>query len=242
MKTIKLSLCILFLIGGSLSSFAQKKSISGKGHIISQERSLASYSSIHVDRGIDLFLGEEGIQQVKVSAQQNLMDIVKTWVSNNTLYISLDKDWTVKNGDIKVFIPISHLRQLKKLSASGGSDVVSKHLIKNDSFTLLASGGTDIQLALEVNKLDCKSDGGSDIVLSGMAQSMEVHSSGGSDLDAQELRCKICYIYASGGADANIQASQEIHGSVSGAADVNYSGNPAIVDVSVSGSADLRKN
>ncbi|MEO1654951.1 MAG: head GIN domain-containing protein, partial [Bacteroidota bacterium] len=202
---------------------------------------LSGYSAIDVNRGINLFLGEEGIQNIKVSAQQNLLDIVQIWVSGSTLHISLKKEWIVKNSEINVFIPISHLKQLNKLSASGGSDVMTKHMIKNEAFALHASGGTDVHLALEVNQLECKNNGGSDVTLSGRARSMEVHSSGGSDLNARELRSEICYIYASGGSDSEIQASKEIHGSLSGAADVNYSGNPAVVDVSVSGSADLKK-
>ncbi len=143
---------------------------------------------------------------------------------------------TMSGGsDLKMALISDHLEG----SFSGGSDADLTGDIKN--LNVSASGGSDFRTRdLQTASMILDIAGGSDAKLSGKTIQFEATASGGSDIKAADLTIKSCKIRVTGGSDAYIHVSDELDLTASGGSDVTYSGNPRIVQQSVTGASDIR--
>jgi hypothetical protein len=206
-----------------------------------QRRPLEGFDAIEVGGGIDLDVRLARDFVVEVATTGDPAAIV-TELRNRTLVIrrrgSLGRffDWDGDRASVRVT-----LRELKSLSASGGSDVRTMGTFASDDFKVVASGGSDITIDVAAGALDATSSGGSDLRLRGTARSARVHASGGSDVDATELTADEADVQSSGGSDLMIAVRNRIAGNASGGSDIVYSGQPQTVDVDASGGSDVRR-
>jgi Protein of unknown function (DUF2807). len=227
----KFSFCFLFLLTTTTAS-AQW----GNDDRIEEDRKVGNFDAVSVGYGIDVHLDQSNQTSVSVKAKKETMKHIITEVKNGTLIIKID-NWKkrIKGGmDITIHVP-----NLDKISASGGSDVYGKGNWKMDDLVINLSGGSDLEMELVANKLECNASGGSDIDLKGSADKIKINCSGGSDIEARKFIVKHCTVNASGGSDVEVYASESINASASGASDITYKGNPSEVKVHSSGSSDI---
>lgn len=207
-----------------------------------QERSVSSFSFIKLSDGIDLYLRQGTPGKLIVKAEENRIDNIQTEVEGNTLVVKLEKRpsgrWSWNRAGARVYVTVDDLRGIK---ASGGSDVFSE-MLNLKALRVDASGGSDLELKLDVDELQLELSGGSDTGLEGTARMMEVQSSGGSDLDARDFRVVDCTVDSSGGSDVHIFVTGKLEIEASGASDVSYRGNPKELRQKTSGGADVRGN
>jgi len=192
----------------------------------SQTRDVGNFSSISVQSGIDLHLTQDKAQSVKIVANDNVIDRIITKVEGRTLKIYLQKNYVKgriweKTTPMHVYVSID---ELDRIYASGGSDVESTGVWKSDELHIIGSGGSDIELEIEVDNLEVECSGGSDVDIDGLAANLELNCSGGSDFNGRQLKTKKSIVRSSGGADAYIYVTDELRVRASGASDVRYSG------------------
>lgn len=233
MKTItSLIFSILLLLSSGFGSFGTEKT---------EVRNLSGFSSINVSTGIDLFITMGNVESVKVVADDDIIDQLKTEVEDGTLKIYMKSrslfSWNW-NKVRKVYV---QLKTLEKLDASSGSDVVSENTLRGSKIAISTSSGSDVKLDLVYDEIKIDSSSGSDAELSGECNLLEAHSSSGSDIDAADLESKVCHASASSGADAVVNASDEIHADASSGADIRYIGNPANKDLNESSGGDVTR-
>ena len=144
--------------------------------------------------------------------------------------------WGGDPGAVHVTLPT-----LVSLTASGGSDVSTEGTFTSDTLKLVASGGSDLVIAVSATTLEATASGGSDMRVTGTARSASVRSSGGSDLDASGLTAAEADVQSSGGSDLSIAVRDKLVGNASGGSDIAYSGQPTVVDVNTSGGADIHR-
>ena len=163
---------------------------------------------------------------------------------NGVLKIHYDYDKGIKmnwnDGKMKLKAYVSY-KELDRLVASGGSDVVLEGSLKANKFELGVSGGGDFKGKMDVNDLVAKVSGGSDVTIGGSARSLEVRVSGGSDFDGFELTVVNCNAEASGGSDISITATGELTVESSGGSDVHYKGSAVIRNMKSSGGGSVKK-
>ena len=233
MKIFKHLLATLTIVLLTTSLQAQKWDKDGKTS--KEDRTVNSFTKVSLSGGIDLTIEQGNSKTISVEASENAIDNLVTEVKNGTLKIYFDKNMRrVKKAH--VFISVNNL---EKISASGGSDIESKGKLKFDKFAIHSSGGSDIELELEVKHLDCHTSGGSDVDLDGSAETLDLHASGGSDFNGFNFKVKEAIVSASGGSDSNVYASESIEVSASGASDVNFKGDPTKTKLKSSGSSDI---
>jgi hypothetical protein len=205
-----------------------------------QERNVSDFDAIQVSDGIDLFLKQGNSVSLEVKANESVINDIETRVEGNRLIIEMKnknyRNWGRNRKEVYIV-----LKDLKKISASGGSDIVSETL-KLNNFSISTSGGSDMTLELEVQELSIAMSGGSDLNLKGSATKLDIRASGGSDLSARNLKVGDCKIVTSGGSDASIYVTGDLSMTASGASDINYSGSPNVVSSRSSGGADINKN
>ena len=224
MKTIKLFSITLFSALLFLSSIVQAAQ-SGNNK---QTRTVSEFHGISVSSGIDLYLTQKNIPEVRVEADEEAMENLITEVEGGILKIYMkEKSWLQFNwnhASCKVYVSF---KTLDKLEASAGSDVASQSVLNLDKLDLDASSGADVKLELNASEVNAGSSSGSDIVLKGKAISFQVDASSGSDINAADFQTKKCNASVSSGSDIQVYVTEQLDAHASSGGDIEYSGNPA---------------
>lgn len=124
---------------------------------------------------------------------------------------------------------------------SGGGDVKIKSTGNTSEAKIDISGGGNLTLDLDADKLKCQLSGGGDAALSGHAGDVNISLNGGGDLNARNLQSGKLDFQVSGGSDIHVSVSGELTGQISGGGNVYYTGNPAKVTVDTRGGSMVRK-
>lgn len=205
---------------------------------------LKNFHAVQVSGGIDLYLTQSAEEAVAVSASSNeYRDKIITEVVDGVLKIYYEKNsgwnWGSNSGNKKLKAYVS-VKNIDKISASGGSDVAFESVIKSDKLSISLSGGSDLKGEIVCDNLSLTASGGSDADIKGRATEARISASGGSDVNGYGLITDICKVISSGGSDVNITVNKEMNADASGGSDIRYKGN-ATARTSKSGSSDIRK-
>lgn len=237
MKTNSRVLLISFLLFNIFTyQVLHAQFIKGDGNVTESNRTVSGIMSVEVEDGIDLYISQGNSESLKIEADQNLHQYIKTEMDGDNLRIYLSKI-VRKAKKLSVYLTI---KQLKGIGVSGGSDLYTKTTLKANALSVICSGGSDAKIEVEVNELKFKASGGSDGYIKGTAKSLLAKASGGSDIHASNLAAGDCEIEVTGGSDAKINVSGKLDVRASGGSDVSYTGRPTQVNSNASGGSDLR--
>ena len=235
MKTFKNLVALLFVSIVAISSTA----VAGNSDE-TEIRKVKDFDAIKVSAGIDLYLTMGDVEEVKIVANDDVIDEIVTEVNDGTLRIYMKKsnwfNWK-RNSPRKAYVTV---KELNALSASAGSDVKTENTLKGEVLKIKASSGSDIEMDLFYKNVWLDTSSGSDARLSGRVKTFEAEASSGSDIKAQNLESKICKARASSGSDITINVSDELYAKASSGADIRYSGNPSLKDTEESSGGDVR--
>lgn len=234
MKTLKK---VLFLLMIAITSYGTV--IAGNSDE-TQMRKVNGFNAIKVSTGIDLYLTMGSTEEVKVVADDDIIDDLITEVENGTLKIYMKRrnwfNWGNGNETKKVYVTVN---ELIELSASSGSDVESTNTLEGESLDVSCSSGSDLKIEVHYKNLSVDTSSGSDSKIRGKVKTLRVDASSGSDIKAGDLESAICYANASSGSDITVSVSSELYANASSGSDINYHGNPGIRDIDESSGGDV---
>ena len=210
----------------------------GKGEIASEPRRLEVFSNIVIEGTYEISMGQTDHHQVVVSAEENLLEYIKTEVKGNTLYIK--NRYRIKSREgIKVHIDY---RELSSLVVSGAASVYNEAPIAGDHLKIVMSGAGAIELSLELESLDLSLSGAGAVDLKGSVGKQTIKMSGAGGLDAYNLHSRYCKINISGVGGAKIFVTETLDATISGIGGIDYSGNPANVVTNISGIGKIQRD
>lgn len=208
-----------------------------------ENRNVRDFDAIKVSAGINLYISLGNNESVKVVADDDIIDKLKTEVRGGTLHVYMkDNNWLDNifnwghSHSSKVYVTA---RELKSIDASSGSDVKSENTLKGDVLKVEVSSGSDVNLDVVYKEISLSSSSGSDARLTGKAKYFTANSSSGSDINARNLQAQICKVSVSSGADASVTATGELKANASSGGDIVYYGNPEVVDINESSGGDV---
>lgn len=205
-------------------------------------RSAKEYHAIEISAGIDLYLLQGTEEGVTVSGATNeYRDKIQVEVVKGVLKIYYEKQnsWGMNWGNKKLKAYVS-VKNLDKLTASGGSDVILENELNIPELSLNISGGADFKGKLITKELFLTAHGGSDAYLSGKTEKINIKASGGSDIHGYEMIANYCQVETRGGSDVRITVNNQITGQVTGGSDIYYKG-AANSSVTKSGGGSIKK-
>ena len=177
----------------------------GSGIIESETRTLDDFQNIDIAGVIKVNISFGTTQSVTVTADDNIINKVNTEVTQNTLFIDLDKgDYHDITVIINVVIP-----QLNKLTNSG---VTTSTVSNFDNIDIL-----------EVNN-----SGVGSLDLDGSARKLILHSSGVGTLNGFSFVVDTCQINHSGVGNVRITVNDLLSGTLSGVGNIYCKGDPKI--------------
>lgn len=198
-------------------SFGNLTGVQGSGNAKSEKRNVSGFKEIEAGGAITLEIDAQKDFSVEVEADDNLLSLIKTEVSGDTLKISTEDKISSKT---KIIVKIS-LPELTSLDISGASGAVVSN-VKTGSLKLEASGASKIKI-------------------SGEANSLESDASGASGIDAEGLRIEDADVVASGASNTTVSAVNDLKADASGASTIYYTGEPKNIEPKSSGVSSIKK-
>src|SRR6476620_2621321 len=112
----KISLAIIVIV--SLFTFSCRK-VTGDGPVVSETRGVSAFNGIDARVSASVYYTQSPVVKVEVSAQQNILNVLETYVSNNKLVVKYKDGVHVNSHDaIRVEKSAPDLNSLR-LSGSG---------------------------------------------------------------------------------------------------------------------------
>ena len=204
-------------------------------------RQLKNFNAIKVSAGIDLYITMGETEEVKIVADDDIIDDIITEVKDGKLIIYMKSNnwfnWGTR-GTRKAYVTV---KELIAISASSGSDVRSENTLKGESLKVKTSSGSDVEIDIFYKNFLLDTSSGSDAKVSGKVKTFKAEASSGSDIKAQNLESTICKVRASSGSDITVKVSGELYAKASSGADIRYYGNPEIRDINESSGGDVKQ-
>ncbi len=242
MKKFNVLLIVLFCGITSLQAqFFGSTKINGNGKISHETRNTKMYESIELIGSLDVELvkGIEGV--IKVEAEENLQEYIKTQVSNSRLIIKVKKGYDVRPSLSKRIVVTVPFEDISEVILNGSGDIESTDIIKTKHFSAVLAGSGDINLNIQSHHLNVNLAGSGDLKLIGRTDQFEASLAGSGDISSYELTTRSALISVVGAGDIQLYVSENLDASIAGSGDIDYKGNPLNVVKSIVGSGDISK-
>ena len=226
----------------SLSASAQQSTVVNDPD--AKARTLnASFSSISVTDGIDLYLSEGQEESLAVScSDEKYAEHFKTVVENGVLKIYYDNN-AINYSDnnrrkLKAYVSF---KTLEKLTGSGGADVKIPVGITVSDLQLKFTSGANLNGSIKANALIIEQNSGSEVSLSGSAEKITVDVSSGAIFKGFDLAVDYCDAKASSGGAVRIAVQKELTAKAHSGGGIHYKGAAVIRDINISSGGIVKK-
>ncbi len=115
--------------------------MSGNGNVIEENRDISGFTGVLVSSGIDVYLSEGSDFEVKVEADENLMEAIVTELKGDLLVVKTYRYGIRHARSKKVFVT---LPELEKLKISSAGDCVGQTLFNCKDLDLGISSAGDL--------------------------------------------------------------------------------------------------
>jgi hypothetical protein len=191
--------------------------IKGSGSVTSETRTVTGFTSVSLVGSADVDVKFGDTESVVVSADDNIVPLIETKVENNQLIIGSKPGVRYSTTNPVIVTLTMKSMDSAVLSGSGNFTV---HDISADSL-----------------KLDLTGSG--NLTVNGTANSVAIMLSGSGNVTCDGLQAKDASVTITGSGNVSVYASSSLDAVVSGSGNIKYSGNPASVNKSVTGSGTI---
>lgn len=196
-------------------NFSFKRGLKGSGNVITEKRDLAGFTSVRVSGVFDVDIRSQDDFSVAVEADDNLIPIIRTEVTDGVLRI-----WS--DGSIR-----TREKTIIRISAPNIERVVS-------------SGVTKVNVVgLNNSDFEIDTSGASKVSATGETGELKIRVSGAGKIAAEQLSAKNASVSASGACKISVNVSDELAAKASGASTIRYAGSPKNVVEKRSGASKI---
>lgn len=214
---MKSKIILILLIAASLFSGCSVWGVRGNGKIKNQKRDVAEFSRIEAGGAFSIRVVVGKPVSLKISAEENLLPLIKTSVSGKTLHIGSKKNLSPRK---EIILEIT-TPTLRSIDVSGANNVHVKNI--------------------DTEEFDVELSGAGNIDLDGIVDKLSAELSGAGNIDARYLKANEVYISVSGAASADVFAKRYLDASVSGVGSIDYYGDPEKTKTNVSGVGSITR-
>lgn len=157
------------------------KNIKGSGHIVTKTLPAPDFDAIDASRAVKVVVSA-GASDIRIEADDNLIDLVVAETRGKTLEVTLDKKASnIQNADITVTIPANG-GKIRSLKASSASKITSDATLRADRFTIEASSAAKHKHGLDAASCSIDASSASKISAEVKAATCTVNASSASKI------------------------------------------------------------
>jgi Putative auto-transporter adhesin, head GIN domain len=247
-------IALAVLIGLSVSGCYTIGFVHGSGAIVEKEYDYQDFTGVEVSSSFDVEVSQSNSYKVVVSTHENIIDYLDVVITGDTLKVRL-KPGSYTNTDLKATVTMP---ELNRLALSGASRGNVKGFRSTGDFELDVSGASQLEIDMEAGQTNVEISGASRVTgqlkarntqfevsgasrceLNGSAEDTVLKVSGASQTLLVDFPVQNADLSVSGASRAKIFTDGVLNVNVSGASSVEYSGNPELSNVSVTGASKL---
>lgn len=204
------------------------KKVEGNGIVKTEYRKLSdNITAVEVSNGLEVIVDQDQNAAMKIEADNNLHEHIKTEIENGTLKIYSDVN--IRNAKAKtVYIKVPNISAVE---TSSGASISSSKELSGKNIRLSASSGSEMKLTLNYATVSCSSSSGSDIILRGKAEKLTTDSSSGSSIDAEDLTVNNAIAESSSGSSIELRATEALTAKASSGGSITYAGEPKTIKI-----------
>jgi len=189
----------------------KKTQIIGSGITKRVTRKLKKFTSLNLEGAYAIFIKIGKKQKITLVADDNIIPIIKTKISDKSLSISLD-DCISEENTVKIFVSTPSLNKLN----IAGSLYAEVKGVKNKIFKLNSAGSSAIDLIGKTDKL-------------------KISLAGSSVINSKNLKAKFVSVDIAGSGLVDLFSSKSLKVNINGSGDITYSGNPRTINKIING-------
>ena len=216
MKTKKLMALVVIAISAFVSC-DDDDTFGGSGNLISEERTIESFTKIESSGVFEINITQDPVQKVVVTADDNIVGNVKTTVSNGTLRVYL-KDGNYKNINTSLDISVNQLTK-----------------VLNEGSGFIEANGFTNNLLVEI-----ENSGSGSIFYEGSTNELQIENEGSGEVDCMDLISNSARVDIEGSGDCYINVENQLKGKIEGSGSIYYQGSP-VVEMDIEGSGKVVK-
>jgi len=213
--------------------------IDGNGQRQNETRDVAPFSRIKSDSVLDVQVAQGESQSVTVSIDSNLLHLVDTRVSGDTLYIDLHDqvDRTVDGPHVRITMP-----ELRAAKLAGSGSMTLAFDEPASPLDLYLSGSGSLRFSGTTAALGANLSGSGDMRLDGTTSDVEASLSGSGSIRGQQLTTTSASIDLSGSGDISATVQDSVKVSLSGSGHIDLYGGASIDDYRNTGSGEIAQH
>jgi hypothetical protein len=220
----------LFALLAFLISGCNLTVVRGAGSVVSETRPASNFTEVELVGAGDVILTQGSEEGLRVEAEENLMQYLRTEVRGHTLYLGLNDDQVnillVPTRPIKYYVSLKTIEGLK-LSGSGNFEA---RQLQADRLALGISGSGNIVIdALTAQSVETAISGSGRCQLGeGTAAEQRIRISGSGNYEGQQLAGQTVAVEITGSGKATVRAENSLEVRLAGSGDVRYYGTPQV--------------
>jgi hypothetical protein len=230
-----LSVPMLFM---SSCRYVHGRHVSGNGSTGTETRAVNGFTGVETRGAIDLVV-RQGDFNVKVEADQNLLQYIETTVENGHLVVGFRNGISIEDiNTARVYVSAPELNDLET-HGSGNISGEGKISDKN-KIVINVSGSGDIELHIDCPAVVTETHGSGNITIDGDSKSLSTTVTGSGDVKLAGLKAETVKASIHGSGNTEVFASESLDVEIFGSGDVHYRGEPKISS-SIHGSGEVSK-
>ena len=258
MKILKLPAVLLVLALVSVIAFTGcLYTVVGSGNLVSKDWDYSGFTVVDAGSAFEVEVSQASAYSVTITADDNVLDYIKVIKSGDAVKIRMRSGIGYAGVTLRAEITMPDIRQVNLIGAAR-CDLAGFTL--SHDFKAELSGATSLQLddisaanvAFDVSgasnvsgvisasgHADFNISGASQVELTGSADGLTADVSGASELELAAFPVSGASVDVSGVSRVTINTNGTLDGTLEGASQLLYIGNPALGDLNVSGASTI---
>ena len=175
----KITILLVAILSTTIMLAQKKDKISGSKIVTSKQRNIKNFSAIEIEDNIEASLERGEFPEVKIEADDNLIDVIDIDVTDNTLHISTSKR-VVKSKALKV--KITYTAELNTVISKNDAAISAIQEVLGENFTLKTFDDSKVLMNANVKNFALQADGNSKIELNLKSSNTKIELSKSAEL------------------------------------------------------------
>ncbi len=227
---------IILVISILVFSQSCKTCIEGSGQEKTKTFQLDVFEKIEIDGSGKIILQQGNTQEVKLVADDNIIEFVNITVSRNRLKIK-NTECFDSYGQLTVYVTIPNF---KELTINGDADVSTAGLFTCDDFDCDLNGSGKVKLNMNCDDITTDINGTGRIIYEGQCDTHDVNLDGSGILETTKMIARDFDIDLKGTGSAKIQALDDLNIKIDGTGNVYYKGKPKNLNTQINGTGKVQ--